>query len=93
VEISPEVLTNSQLFVSFDISNEREALANISLMKDWRFLPRNPLFLTPIGLTVKNLKSAQSNLLHFTILSTQDERAQRALYQLAASLLAEISSS
>jgi hypothetical protein len=33
-----EVLTNSLLFVSFDIPHKRETSVNISLMKDWRFL-------------------------------------------------------
>jgi hypothetical protein len=44
VAISPEVLTNSWLSVPFDIPNKREAIVNISPMKDWRFLPHNPLF-------------------------------------------------
>jgi hypothetical protein len=43
VEISPEVLTNSKLFVRLDIPNKREAIVNISLMKDWRFLPNNEI--------------------------------------------------
>jgi hypothetical protein len=36
---SPEVLTNSQLFVRLDIPNEREAVVDISLIRGWRFLP------------------------------------------------------
>ena len=39
--ISPEVLTNSHLSVMSDIPNKREAVTNISVMKDWWF-PRNP---------------------------------------------------
>ena len=59
---SPEVLTNSWISVLSDIPNQREAIVNISPMKDWRFLPRNPLFLTLIGLTVKSLKTHIGNI-------------------------------
>jgi len=40
VEISPEVLTNSLLFVLLDIPSERNAVLDISLRKVWPFLPK-----------------------------------------------------
>jgi hypothetical protein len=39
MEISPEVLTNSLFFILSDMKNEKQAIVNISLIKDWRFLP------------------------------------------------------
>jgi len=47
--ISPEVLTNSWLSILSDIPSEREASVNISLMKDWRFLPQIPSFSVSYG--------------------------------------------
>jgi hypothetical protein len=44
VDTSPEVLTNSQLSFSLIDRNRKEAIVNVSLLEDWRFLPHFPLF-------------------------------------------------
>jgi hypothetical protein len=48
MDTSPEVLSIRKLFVLSDIPTESRAVVNISIAKDWRFLPHDS-FLVSVG--------------------------------------------